>query len=44
FLKSNAIKYVYETRLQKLKLAPADLHLEKIFDSGEINIYRTSNQ
>ncbi|KKT44123.1 MAG: hypothetical protein UW44_C0003G0010 [Candidatus Collierbacteria bacterium GW2011_GWB2_44_22] len=40
FLKSNAIKYVYETRLQKLKLAPADLHLEKIFDSGEINVYK----
>jgi len=40
FLQNNHIQYVYETRLQKLKLAPADLHLEKIFDSGEINIYK----
>jgi len=40
FLKSNHIQYVYETPLQKIKLAPADLRLKKIFDSGEINIYK----
>ncbi len=40
FLQNNHIKYVYETRLQKLKLPPSALHLEKIFDSGEINIYK----
>ncbi len=40
FLKANGIQYVYETPLQKMKLPPHDLLLEKIFDSGEINIYK----
>ena len=40
FLTKNKISYVYETPLQKLKLAPFDLKLTKIFDSGEINIYK----
>ncbi|EKD53096.1 MAG: hypothetical protein ACD_61C00157G0004 [uncultured bacterium] len=40
FLQKNQIKYVYETRLQKIKLAPIDLNLETIFDSGEIKVYR----
>ncbi|HCX25310.1 MAG: hypothetical protein UX08_C0006G0007 [Candidatus Collierbacteria bacterium GW2011_GWB1_45_35] len=40
FLTKNNILYVYETPLQKLKLHPGDLNLKKIFDSGEINIYK----
>jgi len=40
FLRNNNIQYVYETRLQKFKLAPSDINLTKIFDSGEINIYK----
>ncbi|KKT30717.1 MAG: hypothetical protein UW41_C0003G0010 [Candidatus Collierbacteria bacterium GW2011_GWC2_44_18] len=40
FLEKNNIKYVYETRLKRINLNPADLKLEKIFDSGEINIYK----
>jgi len=40
FLAKNNILYVYETPLQKLKLHPNDLNLKKIFDSGEINIYK----
>jgi hypothetical protein len=40
FLLENNIKYVYETPLQKIHLSPEDLSLEKIFDSGEINIYK----
>ncbi len=39
FLSNNHIEYVYETPLQKIKLAPEDLKLKKIFDSGEINVY-----
>ncbi len=42
FLEKNDIQYVYETPLQKLHLHPNDLRLQKIFDSGEINIYKTS--
>ena len=41
FLQKNNIRYVYETPLKRLKLAPVDLKLTKIFDSGEINIYKT---
>lgn len=41
FLAQNKIKYVYETPLQRLRLAPVDLQLTKIYDSGEINIYQT---
>jgi hypothetical protein len=40
FLQKNNIRYVYETPLKRLKLAPADLQLTKIFDSGEINVYK----
>lgn len=39
FLAENNIRYVYETPLQRLNLHPSDLQLDKIFDSGEINIY-----
>jgi len=42
FLKSNNIKFIYETPLQKMRLSPADIQLTKIFDSGEINIYTRS--
>ncbi len=40
FLSKNKIKYVYETPLRKIHLAPEDLKLKKIFDSGEINVYK----
>lgn len=40
FLAKNKISFVYETPLQRLKLAPSDIKLTKIFDSGEINIYK----
>lgn len=40
FLKKENILYVYETPLTRIKLKPADICLEKIFDSGEINIYK----
>lgn len=40
FLDSNNIKYVYETPLQKLTINPEDIQLSKIFDSGEINLYK----
>ncbi len=42
FLKNNNIRYVYETPLQKMSLNPEDISLTKIFDSGEINIYKTN--
>lgn len=40
YLTTNNIRYVYETPLQKIKLSPEDLKLHKIFDSGEVNIYK----
>ncbi len=40
FLTKNKISFVYETPLQRIKLSPSDLKLTKIFDSGEINIYK----
>ena len=40
FLKTENISYVYETPLQRIKINPQDLCLSKIFDSGEINIYK----
>ncbi len=40
FLQENNIRYVYETYLQKMRVSPGDLGLLKIFDSGEINIYK----
>lgn len=42
FLTKNDIKYVYETPLMRLKIDPSSLSLTKIFDSGEINIYKTN--
>ena len=39
FLQNNHIRYVYETRIKKMKLTPADLNLVKIFDSGEVTVY-----
>lgn len=41
FLAENAIKYIYETPLKRLNLSPDSLSLTKIFESGEINIYKT---
>lgn len=40
FLNKENITYVYETPLSKIQLPSEDLCLEKIFDSGEINIYK----
>lgn len=40
FLAENNIRYVYETPLQTLKIAPANLSLSPIFDSGGIKIYQ----
>ncbi|HCC08674.1 TPA: hypothetical protein DEP81_01690 [Candidatus Woesebacteria bacterium] len=42
FLDENAIKYIYETPLNRLNLSPGSLSLTKIFESGEINIYNTN--
>jgi hypothetical protein len=42
FLMENEIKYIYETPLKRLNLEPSSLSLIKIFDSGEINIYKTN--
>lgn len=40
FLSSNGISYIYQTPFMKFKLDPDQLCLTKIFDSGEINIYK----
>lgn len=40
FLIDNNIRYVYETYLYPFKVSPGDICLTKIFDSGEINIYK----
>jgi len=40
FLKSADITYVYQTPFMKFTLTPDQFCLEKIFDSGEINIYK----
>ena len=40
FLKENNITYVYQTPLLKFRLNPDQLCLNRIFDSGEINIYK----
>jgi uncharacterized membrane protein len=40
FLAKNNIQYVYETPLQRITLNPEDIMLNKIFDSGEISIYK----
>ena len=42
FLTENKIKYVYETPLDHLMIRPEDACLTKIFDSGEINLYKYS--
>ncbi len=42
FLQTNQIKYVYETPFDILKIRLEDACLAKIFDSGEINIYKYS--
>ncbi len=42
FLKENRIKYVYETPFDHLMIRPEDACLTKIFDSGEINLYKYS--
>ena len=41
FLRENAIKYIYETPLKRLNVDSCSFALDKIFDSGEINIYQT---
>ena len=40
FLKENNITYVYQIPFMRFKLNPDQLCLTKIFDSGEINIYK----
>lgn len=40
FLSGNNIRYIYETPFQTLKIAPVDLSLIMIFDSGGIKIYK----
>lgn len=40
FLSDNNITYIYQTPQMKLRLNPDRLCLTKIFDSGEINIYK----
>jgi len=42
FLTENKIKYVYETPFDHLMIRPEDACLTKIFDSGEINLYKYS--
>ncbi len=42
FLAENKIKYVYETPFDRLMIRPEDACLTKIFDSGEINLYKYS--
>lgn len=42
FLRDNRIKYVYETPFDHLMIRPEDACLIKIFDSGEINLYKYS--
>lgn len=42
FLSENNIKYVYETSLDKIMVNHSEVCLEKIFDSGEINLYKYS--
>lgn len=42
FLTANQIKYIYETPFDHLMIRPEDACLTKIFDSGEINLYKYS--
>lgn len=42
FLEANQIGYIYETSFDKLMIRPEDACLTKIFDSGEINLYKYS--
>ena len=42
FLQANRISYIYETPLARLMIRPQDACLTKIFDSGEINLYKYS--
>ena len=44
FLRENNISYVYKTPFMSFKLNPDQLCLSKIFDSGEINIYKFNCQ
>lgn len=41
FLKKNKIKYIIETPVQKMNLNAGNLHLNTLFESGEIIIYQT---
>jgi len=41
FLKENNIKYIYQTPLKSIKLNPYSLSIVRIFESAEINIYKT---
>ncbi len=40
FLKTNSITYVYENPMGKLQIHPEQACLTRIFDSGEVNIYK----
>ena len=42
FLEANQIRYIYETPFDRLMIRPEDACLTKIFDSGEINLYKYS--
>lgn len=42
FLEANQIGYIYETPFDRLMIRPEDACLTKIFDSGEINLYKYS--
>ncbi len=42
FLTENRITYLYETPVDRLKFPPENACLIKIFDSGEINLYKYS--
>lgn len=41
FIIENEIKYIYETPIKKMRLSPSSLPIVKIFESAEINIYKT---
>ena len=40
FFDDNQIKYIYETPFDRLQVRKEDTCLTKIFDSGEINLYK----
>ncbi len=41
FLAKNEIKYIYETPLNLMRLSPCSMPMVRIFESAEINIYKT---